>query len=360
MKSLKETLTQQTEESVRALMEKTEREAAAKAKIAEGFDEAAGAAGYGGPLPHMTIAHALYGSVGSLNWNEMSFDDALRIMRAFPAVPAGIYRDGSFTSFRPAASLVFPLKDGHRFDQSSEPYAMRISGGLGYGQKVAIEWTADLAGVSVRFSIELKGPHDVLPRISFEANQWQGTAVSIKRETERVVVPLGGTIPLVARYSAGSDTALRDCLFVGPEVVRYIERAVEYLDARDRETREAYEHAKDASPVVLPLRAEVDALAETLREHYDREKLRAGTLRQFAALQMPAALVDRDVAEKHWPRYAEEHGIDRGRYGFDHYSWACGWLARLDLLTDEYNGGPYKYGSAWLEPQNQQVTAPGP
>ena len=86
-------------------------------------------------------------------------------------------------------------------------YAMRLSGGLGYSQNVEIDWTVDLAGVMVRFAVELKGPHDVLPRISYRTEDFKGRAVSIMRGTEQVQFPLGAQIPLAARYGAGSETA---------------------------------------------------------------------------------------------------------------------------------------------------------
>jgi hypothetical protein len=358
VKSLKETLATKGEAAARAARERAERETATTARMAEAFDAAAAAAGYEAALPDMTLAHSLYGSVGSLHWKDMAFDDALAIMRAFPAVPAGIYRDGSTVSFRPTSSLQFPLKEGHKYQEMTEAYAMRLSGGLGYGQKTEIDWTADLDGVLVRFAIDLKGGYEVMPRISFATENYQHEAVSIRRETEKAHFPLGGSIPLAARYGAGSKTALRSCLYVGPEVVRYVERAVDHLNAKERETRAAYERAKAASPVELPSRTEIDALAETLAEVYGREKLRAGTLRQYAALKTPAAEADRAMAEKHWPRYAEENGIGREGHGFDYYTWACRWLERVDLLTDEHAGEPYRYGSKWLD--REAVEQPEP
>jgi hypothetical protein len=106
----------------------------------------------------------------------------------------------------------------------------------------------------------------------------------------------------------------------------------------------------------------IEAAAESLREDYRRERMRAGTLEQYAALHCAHAKVDAAIAKAHWHAYAKAHGIDAGRYGFDYYGWACAYLHRVGLyevpVTEEMRasatGGipadvlTYKYGARWL------------
>lgn len=301
--SLKKTLTEASEKAAREAAEKSQREITTKTAIAEAFDTAANIVGYSGTLPSMVIVHELYGSLGSLHWRALSFDDALAIMRAFPAVPAGMYRDERSASFRPTGSLMFPLQEGFRFDEHAEGYAMRLSGGLEYGQKCELNWTASLAGTLVRFSVELRGGPDVLPRITCRTDMYQGRPVSIVRESERFIFPLGGEPVRGALYGSGSRMAFRSPLYVGHSVVDYVERAVAYLDEKGRETAAAYERAKAEANISIPTRAEIDAFAETIRENWKADRLRPGTLRQTAAMEMPAAKASRELAEHHWPRF---------------------------------------------------------
>jgi hypothetical protein len=298
----------------------------------------------------MVISSTLHGESGSLHWRETALDDALKIMDAFRACQMGVYKDGSFTSWRPADSLTFPLPEGHSFTVT-EPFNLRLSGGMEYGQKVELGMVAQMGALRVRFAIELRAPHDVLPRIHYRTNVYQGRAVSIERGSQSVGFPLA-SVPapsLVARYGAGSETALSDFMYSNG-VADYIRAAVALLDARGAETLRAYQTAKAAATFPLPTRAEIDAAAESMRAAYAAKAggLRTGTLHQTAALEMPAARADRALAEKHWARYAEDHGIvTTYRKTFDHYAWACDWLDRAGLLVDTVDGKPAKYGAAW-------------
>jgi hypothetical protein len=215
-----------------------------------------------------------------------------------------------------------------------------------YGQQVTIKWWSMFDSLRIRFNARLVGPRDVIPRIEYRTNQYQGRAVSIVANLQNAVFPIGDAPRKVARYAAGSDTALSHQLFSGG-VEQYVRDAVDVLNKRGAVTLAAYKAARAAQCYAMPSRASIEIRASQIVEKYRNTHLRSGTLLQTAALETDAAVEDRGIAEKHWGRYAEEHGLNAGRYGFDHYTWACAWLERCGLLVDVVDGKACKYGATW-------------
>ena len=153
---------------------------------------------------------------------------------------------------------------------------------------------------------------------------------------------------VVHTYYAG-DQSSGDFRIRGANVLALVEAWESEANKRGEQTQAAflaaYAHVTE-SVSADDIAAQVDAC----REIYAREKLRAGTLEQFAALRTAHAEADRAVAEKHWPSYAKARGIETGQTYFDHFAWACAYLKRCGLYEVQIAGreAPYKYGHAWL------------
>ena len=93
--------------------------------------------------------------------------------------------------------------------------------------------------------------------------------------------------------------------------------------------------------------------AEATRDHGD---MNAGSKAQRASLNSLEARQERALAQKHWPLYAEKHGLNPGRYGFDYHEWAKYWLTKAGLQPDPNyirDGKPYSYGSAWVKDSDE-------
>lgn len=318
--------------------ERAQREADSKMRLAVAFD-AANAERGPIPAPWFIHAHTLYGRAGSLSYKDQTPEDVRGLLAKFPPVASGVFRGRDGTSYRMESSI--PADEADKYAPNPDAVALKMDGGLSYGTTVRVEWFAELApDLIVEFQCELRPIYQVVPQ--YRARIRETAAGSyIEAGSDTVYFPLEKTTREAAvRYAAGdSRTSYRPRIFTGARAM--VEAWAAELDRLGIESRAAYERDKAAGGV-MP--------SEYRVESYDSQKLRAGTRAQHDSLNSPAALLDRGLASKHWRCYAAEHGLDAGRYGFDHYAWACAWLARRGLLIDQNgpNGKPHKYGSAWL------------
>lgn len=319
-----------------AHLENTRREAETKLALAGLFDQADAERG---PLPQPTHLHAyqLHGRAGSMSYDDQTPESILGLLALFPPLPAGVFRGRQGSRYSLATSV--PADEVDKYTPDPDSVALKMDGGIDYGTTLTVDWFAELVpGTVVEIRCKLRAIGHILPFYSAVFHDSPAGAY-IERGTDIVVFPFGRSREAALRFSPGDAAkSFRPRVFTGAREL-VAEWAAE-LDRLGIESRTAYERDK-ARGGMFPREYQIRS--------YDSEKLRAGTRAQYECLHTEAALLDRGLAEKHWRAYAAEHGLDPGRYGFDHYAWACAWLARHDLLTDP-NGpnGPHKYGSAWL------------
>lgn len=310
------------------------KEAEAKARIASAFDSV----GYAGAVPdfvHSYGKRGLYGAAGSISFKDVAPDVALSMLAAFPPEPCGYYRDGNTSTLAPIGAA------GERYTlaKESDGIALKLEGGHGYGQCVRLEWYAQADGMRLHMTAELVGPY--MPRIQPGRVVTHGDTFIRYEGTDSLAWQnLAPACADFIRYGRGSPTALQH-FTVYSGVRSWLETVAAKLDAENRETLASYTRAAEG---LSPPRVATVAECEALADWYGREKLRAGTLLQYATLRTDTAQAWEKVARDHWRQFAKAHGLDTGRYGFDHYGFSLWYLSGAGCLTD--NG--YKYGSARL------------
>lgn len=310
------------------------KEAEAKTRIASAFDSV----GYTGTAPdfvHSYGKRGLYGAAGSVSFKDTAPDEALRMLAAFPPIACGLYRDGNTSTVAPIGAA------GERYTlaKESDGITLRLDGGHGYGQRVKLDWYTDANGVRLHMTAELVGSY--MPRIQPGRAVHRGDTFIRYEGTDSLAWQnMGPASADFVRYGRGSPTALQQ-FTVYSHVREWLEAVAAKLDAEQRETLASYTRA---SAGLSAPRIATAAECEALADWYGRQSLRAGTLLQSATMQSDTAKAWEQVARDHWRQFARAHGIEAGRYGFDHYGFTLWYLTRAECLTD--NG--YKYGSAWL------------
>lgn len=312
------------------------KEAEAKAGIAAAFD----AFGYTGKAPdfvHHYGKRGLYGAAGCIAFKDTAADEALHMLATFPPIACGLYRDGNTSTVAPIGAA------GERYTlaKESDGITLRLEGGNGYGQRVKLDWYTQADGMRLHMTAELVGAY--LPRIVPGHVVRHGDTFIRYEGTDSLAWQVHA--PAVAdfvRYGRGSPTALQSFV-VYSGVREWLEAVAAKLDAENRETLASYERAF-APLASMPPRVATEQEANAHGYAYGCGKLRAGTLLQSATLRTDTAAAWEKVARDHWRQFARAHGIEVGRYGFDHYGFTCWYLGAAGCLTD----GGYKYGSAWL------------
>lgn len=336
MEKLKEAQAQAAERLERDRLDMIEREAVATkidaALDGRGIDVKVG----------IIMATKLYGSEGSINFEDAQVDTVLQLLEALPPIERYLVGSPSGTSYRPLLE--------------SDSEAVRLGAEKGDGITLEINynnepeidwWTRLLTGEVIRITARLSGLHGFSPMRTSKVTEINGVitrrwdcGIDLRMDeapTGRLVRYAAGTRvdwPMMFRWwPAGLGSAMDWLLLLRDK-----------LEARGVGLRSAYLKDKE-----LFLAGRFHAFrAEYLDEKapYAQRTLRAGTERQTAALETPEAVAEFALIRKHQEIAARDPDffpkpVD-GRV--EHYDWAKARLERLGLLVD--NG--YTYGTAWL------------
>lgn len=342
-----------------------EAKAANTARLAAAYD----ASGYAGPLPYIAYGYSrpsYDGTTAALHFRDVAPDELADLMAAFPPIPRIEFKSKGSRYFRPGNA-----PDGAEEVIECDGAEIAVSAGRNY-RTFRASWSSMVGDVNTSFWCDLHQVHFVAPFTYRRAVMYQGDFMRFEGATELRWPDNGALFSRVAAeaglfvrmYGSGSDQAHGDARIRGRDVLALVRAWEVECNARQEVTRAAFLAAY--APLdfgnAVPDRQEIAAFADTIRAAYESKRggLRAGTLMQTAALEMPYALADKAVAEKHWPMYAAHHGIESRQGYFDHFAWACAYLRRVGLyevpVTDEMraqatggiSGDVYRYGERWL------------
>ena len=347
--------TAEAEAAVKAAAEAVNKEGI-QMRVAAAFD--AGSQGITLPKLPMLMVHPLYGRVASLSFSRDSSSfphtglDAkhiLALMEAFPPVPACIAKGNQWTSWMSVSYFEQQLEkpDGQiKFTEikAISPVIINLNR-MEHRPSAKVEWIAELDGLLVEFEVELSRSRG-WPQISADMRHHNGILVEIRRQWVELTGDLKDhACPQYLSYASGSPTSFGNRLMYGELSIVSLIGTMAYLDAQYyAEALAAYE--KDCVTGVPP--------ADVIRSSGD---MNAASKAQRAELNTLGARRERALAEKHWPIYAEKHGLNHGKYGFDYHEWVKHWLTQAGLQPDPNyirDGKPYSYGSAWVKDSDEQ------
>lgn len=339
-----------------------ERKAHNRAAIAAAYD----ANGYGGKLPGLVTADLrpnYRGECGTLFFEDVAPDELRDLMAAFPAVACAIATKNG-TSCRPLDML----EEGAEIRAHTSGHSLSLSGGEGFKSTIC-GWSAQLSeSVRVHVRATLRVIHSVTPRIQpGHCTRAPDGRVMAYTSPDSLIFPIAKPAGVdFIRYGRASRDSWQTFLVygVGDTFAAMVDAWADHCERERHNSRAAY--MKDRANVPAFNVDTLPALCADLADAYGREKPRAGTLEQFAALRSPAALADKECAERHWLAYCDDaaNACERSRHEtyFSHYSWACAFLKRYGLhsvpVTEEMRasatGGipenvtTYTYGTRWL------------
>lgn len=324
-------------------------------RIAAAFDAAIGSISL--PKLPMLMVHPLYGRVASLSFSRdgssfphtgLDAKHILALMEAFPPVPACIAKGNQWTSWMSVGYFEQQLEkpEGQiKFTEikAMSPVIINLNR-MEHRPSAKVEWIAELDGLLVEFQVELSRSRG-WPQISADMRHHNGILVEIRRQWVELTGDLKDhACPHYLSYASGSPTSFGNRLMYGELNIVGLINTMAELDAQYyAEALAAYE--ADCAAGLPP--------AEATR---DRGDMNAGSKAQRALLNSLEARQERALAQKHWPLYAEKHGLNPGRYGFDYHEWAKYWLTQAGLQPDPNyirNGKPYSYGSAWVKDSDE-------
>ena len=356
--SLTNSLTEQKQKEAEAAAEaarKASDKEGIQMRIAKAFDERSQGITLL-KLP-MLMVHPLYGRVASLSFSRDSSSfphtglDAkhiLALMEAFPPVPACIAKGNQWTSWMSVSYFEQQLEkpEGQiKFTEikAMSPVIINLNR-MEHRPSAKVEWIAELDGLLVEFQVELSRSRG-WPQISADMRHHNGILVEIRRQWVELTGDLKDhACPHYLSYASGSPTSFGSRLMYGELNIVGLINTMAELDAQYyAEALAAYE--ADCAAGLPP--------AEATRDHGD---MNAGSKAQRALLNSLEARQERALAQKHWPLYAEKHGLNPGRYGFDYHEWAKYWLTQAGLQPDPNyirDGKPYSYGSAWVKDSDE-------
>ena len=346
--------TAEAEAAVKAAAEAVNKEGI-QMRVAAAFD--AGSQGLTLPKLPMLMVHPLYGRVASLSFSRdgssfphtgLDAKHILALMEAFPPVPACIAKGNQWTSWMSVSYFEQQLEkpDGQiKFTEikAISPVIINLNR-MEHRLSAKVEWIAELDGLLVEFQVELSRSRG-WPQISADMRHHNGILVEIRRQWVELTGDLKDhACPHYLSYASGSPTSFGSRLMYGElNIVGLINTMAELDDQYYAEALAAYE--ADCAAGLPP--------AEATRDHGD---MNAGSKAQRALLNSLGARQERALAQKHWPLYAEKHGLNPGRYGFDYHEWAKYWLTQAGLQPDPNyirDGKPYSYGSAWVKDSDE-------
>ena len=356
--SLTNSLTEQKQKEAEAAAEaarKASDKEGIQMRIAKAFDERS--QGLTLPKLPMMVVHPLYGRVASLSFSRdnssfphtgLDAKHILALMEAFPPVPACIAKGNQWTSWMSVSYFEQQLEkpEGQiKFTEikAMSPVIINLNR-MEHRPSAKVEWIAELDGLLVEFQVELSRSRG-WPQISADMRHHNGILVEIRRQWVELTGDLKDhACPHYLSYASGSPTSFGNRLMYGELNIVGLINTMAELDAQYyAEALAAYEADRAAG---LPP-------AEATRDHGD---MNAGSKAQRALLNSLEARQERALAQKHWPLYAEKHGLNPGRYGFDHHEWAKYWLTQAGLQPDPNyirDGKPYSYGSAWVKDSDE-------
>ena len=324
-------------------------------RIAKAFDERS--QGLTLPKLPMLMVHPLYGRVASLSFSRDSSSfphtglDAkhiLALMEAFPPVPACIAKGNQWTSWMSVSYFEQQLEkpEGQiKFTEikAMSPVIINLNR-MEHRPSAKVEWIAELDGLLVEFQVELSRSRG-WPQISADMRHHNGILVEIRRQWVELTGDLKDhACPHYLSYASGSPTSFGNRLMYGELNIVGLINTMAELDAQYyAEALAAYE--ADCAAGLPPV--------EVSSGHGDSH---AGSKAQRASLNSLEARQERALAQKHWQLYAEKHGLNPGRYGFDYHEWAKYWLTQAGLQPDPNyirDGKPYSYGSAWVKDSDE-------
>lgn len=356
--SLTNSLTNQKQKEAEAAVEaarKASDKEGIQMRIAKAFDERS--QGLTLPKLPMMIVHPLYGRVASLSFSRdsshfphtgLDAKHVLQLMEAFPPVPAGIAKGNQWTSWMSISYFEQQLQkpEGQiKFTEikAQSPVVIKVDR-LENSHTVKVCWIAELDDLLVEFDVQLSR-HRGTPAIEAEMRHHNGVLVEIR--SQRLVLTgdlQDQRMPQYIQYASGSPLSFGNRLMYGELNIVGLINTMAYLDAQYyAEALAAYE--ADCVAGLPP--------AEASR---DSGESHAGSKAQRAELNSLGARRERALAEKHWPLYAEKHGLNPGRYGFDYHEWVKYWLTKAGLQPDPNylrDGKPYSYGSAWVKDSDE-------
>ena len=356
--SLTNSLTEQKQKEAEAAAEaarKASDKEGIQMRIAKAFDERS--QGITLPKLPMMLVHPLYGRVASLSFSRdnssfphtgLDAKHILALMEAFPPVPACIAKGNQWTSWMSVSYFEQQLEkpEGQiKFTEikAMSPVIINLNR-MEHRPSAKVEWIAELDGLLVEFQVELSRSRG-WPQISADMRHHNGILVEIRRQWVELTGDLKDhACPHYLSYASGSPTSFGSRLMYGELNIVGLINTMAELDAQYyAEALAAYE--ADCAAGLPP--------AEATRDHGD---MNAGSKAQRALLNSLEARQERALAQKHWPLYAEKHGLNPGRYGFDYHEWAKYWLTQAGLQPDPNyirNGKPYSYGSAWVKDSDE-------
>ena len=269
-------------------------------------------------------------------------------MEAFPPVPACIAKGNQWTSWMSVSYFEQQLEkpEGQiKFTEikAMSPVIINLNR-MEHRPSAKVERIAELDGLLVEFQVELSRSRG-WPQISADMRHHNGILVEIRRQWVELTGDLKDhACPHYLSYASGSPTSFGNRLMYGELNIVGLINTMAELDAQYyAEALAAYE--ADCATGLPP--------AEATRDHGD---MNAGSKAQRALLNSLEARQERALAQKHWPLYAEKHGLNPGRYGFDYHEWAKYWLTQAGLQPDPNyirDGKPYSYGSAWVKDSDE-------
>lgn len=324
-------------------------------RVAAAFDAAIGDIKL--PKLPLMIVNALYGRVASLKFSRetgcwphvgLNAKQILELLAAFPPVPSCIAKGVQWTSWMPVSYFEHQLENPKgqiKFTEirANSPVVISVDR-LEHNHTVKVEWVTELDGLLVEFEAQLSRPRGT-PMIDADMRHHNGVLVEIR--SQRLVLTgdlQDQRMPQYVQYGSGSPLSFGNRLMYGELNIVGLLNTMACLDAEYYAAAlAAYE--KDCVAGLAP--------AEATR---DSSNMHAGSKAQRAELNSLGARRERALAEKHWPLYAEKHGLNPGKYGFDHHEWAKYWLTKSGLQPDPNylrDGKPYSYGSAWVKDEDE-------
>lgn len=349
------TLKQRVEDEARRLEEARAKAVDSTAELVKRWDALA--------LPieptYYSGATGIYGQQASLSFAEVPPDDVVTLMKALPAVPGQAYVDGC-TYTHPHGAR--ELKEGQVWS-GFDGYELRLQT-IQWKRNFSLSWYCDLDGLRIHVRVE-PAQLDLHPFVNRkwvvyanDMGRYEGPSVlawpkgeDCARVNNEAWAKAQGTTRI---FVGGGDQSTGQASLIAKDMVVLFQAWAEECDRRGTLTRAAFERCLAATNMTrMPTPEDIDKAAQVIKASYYAEKFRAGTLEQAACLATPMAVVDKFVAENHWQRYCEHYDIEGRENYFNHYTWACSFLARCDLLVvpwKDKDGNPiqYKYGAGWL------------
>lgn len=282
------------------------------------------------PMPR----HVLVSSGVFFTFERVKPDELIAMMDIFPPVPSGLRKGNSGTSVIPADRV----KEGDTFSTGDGFW-------LNVDDRLQMKWYTELAGkVRVQLWAELDTVYGVHPQRTARIIQ-DATGRICRIENATVTHPLAQPAGVhLIRYGQHALDAWPHMLLWGTGMRQMAEAWRAECTQRGIATMEAYLRDKAAGVEPEPPN--------------DRPgRFHAGTPEQEACIDTLEARMDMALARKHWDAYVKDRSGDpwpvkQSEYtrGFDHYAWACNWLALHNLYEVPLEGRdkPYRYGSAWL------------